>query len=108
MTADPGSWPDAYREGVVEGLFVNEDGQLDVHSTISASSAAVALAHHSSPDRVVAELQSLLASASWSPAFDHTRDAVLDSMHTVTPTLPASARRAWAGIIDNLRIDEEL
>ena len=104
---DAGAWPDAYREGIVQGLFVNEDGQLDAHHTISAPAAATALAHHGDPEHVVAGLRTLFASASWSSAFTYAHDEVLASMHAATPGMPIAARRTWSDIIDDLGSGDE-
>ncbi|WP_159107580.1 abortive infection family protein [Streptomyces rubrogriseus] len=95
-------WPDAYRQGVVEGLFLNEDGQVEARPSISPDCAAEVLQHHSVPDRVLVELRDVLGSASWSVLFQQEHPAVFTAMREEIRRLPALGQRPWADIINDL------
>ncbi|WP_329169464.1 abortive infection family protein (plasmid) [Streptomyces sp. NBC_01267] len=98
----PEQWPDAYREGVVQGLFVNEDGQAHAYAAASADCVAELLQHHSEPERVLSELSTLLAAASWSLTFQHKQVEILTAMKDAQAKVPAQATEIWASIIDEL------
>lgn len=98
----PERWPDAYRHGVVQGLFVNEDGQAHAYAAASADCAAELLQHHSAPERVLTELSAVLASASWSLAFQHKHVEILTAMKDAQAKMPSQANEIWASIIGEL------
>ncbi|UED88169.1 abortive infection family protein [Streptomyces profundus] len=99
----PDAWPDAYREGIVTGLFLNEDGQIYAHPSISPQNAALVLQHHSKAEEVLGELRERLASASWSPFFVYTRQETLAAMHDAAGRLEPAAQPVWAEIIGALQ-----
>ncbi|KDR62718.1 abortive infection family protein [Streptomyces albidoflavus] len=98
----PEHWPDAYREGVVQGLFINEDGQAHAYAAASADCAAELLQHHSAPERVLSDLSTLLAAASWSLTFQHKQAEILASMKSAQSKVPAQATEIWVSIIEKL------
>lgn len=96
---DPQRWPDAYREGVVQGLYVNEDGQAHAYAAASADCAAELLQHHSAPEAVLTMLSGVLESASWSLRFQQNHEVIITSMKEVLRKMPEAARPAWSAII---------
>ncbi|MYU23723.1 abortive infection family protein [Streptomyces sp. SID8352] len=99
---NPERWPDAYRQGVVEGLFLNEDGQVEARPSISSDCAVEVLRHHSAPEQVLTELQNVLGSASWSVIFQQEHPAVITAMREELPRLPDSGQQPWTNIINDL------
>lgn len=101
-TDDPQRWPDAYREGVVQGLFVNEDGQAHAYAAASADCTAELLQHHIAPEEVLTTLSSVLESASWSLRFQRHHHKIITSMKEALRKMPEAARPAWSAIIAGL------
>ncbi|MEV0175417.1 abortive infection family protein [Streptomyces sp. NPDC050803] len=99
---DPQRWPDAYREGVVQGLFVNEDGQAYAYAAASADCAAELLQHHSDPAAVLTRLSILLETASWSLRFQQDHSEIITSMKDMLRKMPEAARPVWSTIIEEL------
>ncbi|MCZ7430154.1 abortive infection family protein [Streptomyces sp. WMMC1477] len=99
---NPERWPDGYRRGVVEGLFINEDGQVETYPPISEASAVQLLGHHSAPDDVLQELHSLLRSASWSGRFRQQHKDTLNQMRSSAPFVPERGQARWNEIISDL------
>ncbi|MFI0577615.1 hypothetical protein [Streptomyces tendae] len=95
-------WPDDYRQGVVEGLFLNEDGQVEARPRISPECAADVLQHHSAPERVLAGLREVLSTASWSVLFQQENPAVITAMREQLPRLPDLGQQPWTDIINDL------
>lgn len=62
-STDPERWTDAYRTGVIEGLFINHDNQIDAYPAASADCAAELLQHHSDAAGVLTQLHRLLQAA---------------------------------------------
>lgn len=98
---DPGRWPDPYREGVTEGLFINEDGRVYAYPAISAPCAAELLQHHSASERALAELRAILRTASWSLPFQQHYTEVIEGMRAA-PHVPSQAQPLWNTIISEL------
>ncbi|MEV8533238.1 abortive infection family protein [Streptomyces sp. NPDC051211] len=101
-STNPDRWPDAYRTGVIEGLFINRDNQVDAYPAASADCAAELLQHHTDPAAVLAELRPLLGSASWSFRFQGRHADVIQSMRDALPKMPADVRPMWNEIADTL------
>jgi len=101
-TVDPQRWPDAYREGAVQGLFVNEDGQADAYAAASADCAAELLQHHSAPETVLTRLADVLQSASWSLRFQQDHRKIITAMKDALRKMPEAARPVWSTIIAEL------
>ena len=99
---DPQQWPDAYREGVVQGLFVNEDGQAYAYAAASADCAAELLQHHSDPADVLTRLSAVLKAASWSLRFQQNHSKIIISMKDVLRRMPEAAEPVWSTIIEEL------
>lgn len=98
----PDRWPDSYREGVVHGLFINADGQAHAYAPASADCAAELLQHHSAPARVLADLSTVLAAASWSLMFQESHAEIIDAMKTASAKMPNEATEIWSEIIADL------
>jgi hypothetical protein len=98
----PERWPDPYREGVVQGLFINADGQAHAYAPASADCAAELLQHHSAPECVLTELSSVLAAASWSLTFQQNHAEIIDAMKIATVKMPSQAAARWSDIIMDL------
>lgn len=99
---DPRRWPDGYREGVVQGLFVNEDGQAHAYAAASADCAAELLQHHSAPGTVLTGLANVLDSASWSLHFQRDHSDIIAAMKDALRKMPDEAKPAWNTIIAGL------
>ncbi|MER7514239.1 abortive infection family protein [Streptomyces lavendulae] len=101
-STDPERWPDAYRTGVIEGLFINGDNQVDAFPMVSADCAAELLQHHNDPAGVLAELHQLLEAASWSFRFQGRYEEAVQAMHKALPKVPAGVRPLWIDIMNTL------
>ncbi|OEJ30022.1 abortive infection family protein [Streptomyces subrutilus] len=101
-STNPERWPDAYRTGVTEGLFINGDNQVDAFPMVSADCAAELLQHHSDAAGVLGELHQLLEAASWSFRFQGRYEAVVQDMHKALPKVPAGVRSLWIDITNAL------
>ncbi|WP_405933627.1 abortive infection family protein [Streptomyces sp. NBC_00827] len=101
-TDAPQRWPDDYREGVVQGLFVNDDGQADAYAAASADCAAELLQHHSAPETVLTRLSDVLESASWSLRFQQDHSDIISAMKQALRKMPEEAKPAWNTIIAGL------
>ncbi|WP_406364412.1 hypothetical protein [Streptomyces sp. NBC_00645] len=99
---DPQRWPDNYREGVVQGLFVNEDGQAHAYAAASADCATELLQHHSAPETVLARLAIVLESASWSLRFQQDHSEIITAMKDALKKVPAAAKPVWSTITAGL------
>ena len=97
-----GRWPDCYREGVVQGLFVNEDGQAHAYAAASADCAAELLQHHSAPGTVLTGLANVLDSASWSLHFQRDHKRHHRGHERRAEKDPDEAKPAWNTIIVGL------
>lgn len=101
-STDPERWSDAYRTGVIEGLFINHDNQIDAYPAASADCAAELLQHHSDAAGVLAELHRLLQAASWSFRFQGRHEDAVQSMHKALPQVPTGVRPLWMDITHTL------
>ncbi|MFI1652177.1 abortive infection family protein [Streptomyces avidinii] len=99
---NPERWPDAYRKGVIEGLFINLDNQVDAYSAASPDCAAELLQHHTTPATVLAELRELLATASWSPRFIRRYAETVAAMQAASLKVPGAAQPIWNDIARDL------
>ncbi|WP_406088829.1 hypothetical protein [Streptomyces sp. NBC_01013] len=79
-----------------------EDGQAHAYAAASADCAAELLQHHSAPERVLTELSAVLASASWSLAFQHKHVEILTAMKDAQAKMPSQANEIWVSIIGEL------
>lgn len=100
---DPGRWPPAYREGALQGLFIDPDGQVFTYPARSATSAAILLRDHPNPDKTLGELRSLMADASWSIEFASRPNETVAALEAATQLIPMPARESWATLIDDLK-----
>jgi hypothetical protein len=100
---DPARWPSAYREGALQGLFINPDGQVFTYPARSASSAAILLRDHPHPDKALCELRGLMADASWSIEFASRPNETIEAMEAATPQIPRPAQETWTALIDDLK-----
>lgn len=99
---DPGRWPPAYREGALQGLFIDPDGQVSL-TPPGALPAAILLRDHPNPDNALCELRSLIADASWSIEFASRPNETIEAMEAATPQIPRPAQKSWAALIANLK-----
>ncbi len=98
------AWPAAYREGLVEGLFLNRAGQVQIDDDILAPRLAVeVIAAQTDAASVLRQLDAKLAHASWSPRFSLGWPRITAAMELAVKVLPApEAQRAWKEIIQRL------
>ncbi|MFG3645097.1 hypothetical protein ACGF3C_32970 [Micromonospora sp. NPDC047762] len=98
-------WPTAYRQGAVEGAFLNAVGQLQVDDglTVIHPSARLAASMPAATEFLQA-LRAKLAEASWSPAFTRVWPQVRDVMrHNLPEFADPVIRQQWAGLIEDLQ-----
>ncbi|MGI5255613.1 abortive infection family protein [Actinacidiphila glaucinigra] len=103
ISLHPERWPDEYRSGALHGLFLNEDGQVFTYPYAIDSAVPALLNGHTAPNRLIQDLASKLASASWSVSFQNAYQDALQTMHRTTPTLPEEARAPWTKLIEELK-----
>ncbi|MEV7458833.1 hypothetical protein [Streptomyces rubiginosohelvolus] len=101
-SAEPTRWPDAYRAGVVEGLFLNEDGQVATDPDFSVTCAAEVLKYHSSPDEVLGRLRELLGTASWTVEFQATHARTIAKMQEDSSRTSGGSVAIWDAIAADL------
>lgn len=105
------AWPAAYREGVVEGAFLNPWGQVQVDDGQRAIRPVARMAD-TVPDPVslIRDLRTKLSAASWSPTFGTTWRAAAAEMRACSGELTDSdARQHWLGIVADVeRLGEVL
>ncbi len=101
-SAEPTRWPDAYRAGVVEGLFLNEDGQVATDPDFSVTCAAEVLKYHSSPDEVLGRLRELLGTASWTVEFQATHARTIAKMQEESSRTSGGSVAIWDAIAADL------
>jgi Abortive infection C-terminus len=98
-------WPAGYREGLAEGLFLDDMGRVDVEEW-GARIAAVVLAAHPDPAAVLCPLLDKISQASWSPRFannEEKRQEVITAMRGAEAVLPTDdGRQCWKGITSQL------
>lgn len=98
------AWPPAYREGTVEGAFLNAAGQVQLDDEHMVIEPVVRMIE-SSPTVVaqVRELRSKLAAASWSPAFVRSWRAATTVMRQNAGRLSSpDAQDGWLGIVADI------
>ncbi|MFZ3474238.1 hypothetical protein ACODT3_04930 [Streptomyces sp. 4.24] len=98
----PERWPDEYRAGVIEGLFLNEDGQVHTYPAAGPECAAELLQHHSAPNNVLEALRELLITASWSIEFQHEHQDAITAMKAALHQVPTDAKPLWRSVISTL------
>ncbi|MGK5738922.1 abortive infection family protein [Micromonospora sp. URMC 103] len=99
-------WPLAYREGAVEGTFLNAAGQLQVDDGLTVIRPAAQLAA-SMPDAAefLRRLRAKLAAASWSPSFAQAWPQIRDVMQrNLTEFTDLAPREGWADLIGDLQV----
>ncbi|MFJ5026142.1 abortive infection family protein [Streptomyces goshikiensis] len=101
-STNPERWPDAYRTGVIEGLFINGDNQVDPRHTVSPLGATYVLEHHSDPTGVLTELRRLIGAASWSFRLKGGHEDVIGTMRATLLRVPADGQALWADITNTL------
>jgi hypothetical protein len=99
------AWPAPYREGVVDGLFLDRSGYLDVNEW-GARHAAAILAVHPDPVGVLTSLKVKIESAGWAYRFINDaegRGSVLSEMRAATAILPQGDGQAvWNEIAERI------
>ncbi|MEV4170188.1 abortive infection family protein [Nonomuraea sp. NPDC049709] len=100
---DDSVWPLAYREGLTEGLFIDQFGQTQVDdSRLGVRLAAEVLLPHPDAARVVDDLRTKLATSAWSSGFARQWQEVVAEMRLHKDVLRTEeARRAWLEITEN-------
>lgn len=101
---DPSAWPLAYRAGLVEGLFIDEFGQVRLDEEAITAPRVIAELHSGYGDMKAALLllRSQLDSASWSPGFARRWRAVVAEMTLVEGSFAPEDRGIWLAIKDDL------
>lgn len=99
---DDALWPLAYREGVAEGLFVDQFGQVSIdENQYGIRLATEVLQPHSEQARVLQELKAKLVNAAWSPTFVRFWQKVVAEMRLHVVLLrEEDARQIWIEIAD--------
>ena len=90
-------WPTGYRTGLVEGLFLDREGYVDV-SAWDAEAAAAVIAPVPAAGQVMQELVDKVGEAGWAYRLANdpaARDDTVAVMHGALAVLPDSARDAW-------------
>lgn len=98
-------WPPAYRAGVVEGLFLDREGYVDIKRWAPPEAATI-VAVHPDVQAVVTELAAKINEASWSHRFATDADEraqVVQAMREAALILPRAAQSAWTDMIDRLQ-----
>jgi Abortive infection C-terminus len=105
---DLGPWPAGYRIGLVEGLFLDREGYVDV-SAWGVAAAASVIAPVPAAGQAIRELSAKVSEASWAYHFANdttARDATVSAMRGALPVLPnEDARAAWNQILCRLQPD---
>jgi hypothetical protein len=97
------AWPSDYREGVVEGLFISDEGQVQIdYDKPGPRLAAQVLAPHPDASGVLLRLAEKLYQSSWAPSFTRQWRAVVDAMRASTGAPPGEAQPVWVRIADSL------
>jgi len=95
------TWPAAYRSGLVEGLFLDRAGFVDVDMWAIRNAARVVAPHPAAAD-VLRGLAGLISQATWSARFaadQSGRDQIAREMPGLAGALPdAETQAAWVAI----------
>ena len=101
-------WPAGYRVGLLEGLFLDRQGYVDV-TAWGAQAAAAVIAPVPSAGDVVQELADKVGQAAWAYQFASnvvTRDGAVAAMRDALAVLPnSSTRDAWNQIVQRFQPD---
>lgn len=99
---DDAVWPLAYREGLTEGLFIDQFGQTQVDdSLLGIRLAAEVLLPHPDAARVLANLKKKLTTSAWSSGFARQWPEVVKEMRLCKDVLRTDeARRVWLETAD--------
>ncbi|WFE48858.1 abortive infection family protein [Micromonospora sp. WMMD1155] len=105
LSQDAVTWPLGYREGVVEGLFLDQFGQVHVDEQARAPRlAAEILAPHSERTRILTELAERIYRSAWSQEFRLIWRQAVAEMHLARRLLgDATAERAWTEIAEHIQ-----
>jgi hypothetical protein len=99
--SDLGVWPPGYRKGLVQGLFLDQDGYVDVKPW-GVKLAARVLAPHPGAKAVLDELRESILQADWSTRYandDENRIEVSRTMQAAAGVLRSpEARVAWGSV----------
>ncbi|WP_433435418.1 abortive infection family protein [Nonomuraea sp. CA-141351] len=104
LSQDDVAWPSEYREGVAEGLFIDQFGQVQVdEQVLGVKLAAEVLSTHADQARVLGDLKEKLSTAAWSPSFVSQWGRVVAEMRLHGTSLrQEAARQVWSEIADYL------
>ncbi|WP_370026419.1 abortive infection family protein [Planotetraspora sp. GP83] len=99
---DDAVWPLAYREGLTEGLFIDQFGQTQVDdSRLGVRLAIEVLLPHPDAARVLTDLKKKLGTSAWSSGFAHQWSEVVKEMRLHKAVLRTEgARNIWLDIAD--------
>lgn len=102
---DPVAWPPGYREGVVEGLFLDQFGQIRVDDGARGPRlAGEVLGPHPDQTRALTELEVKLRRAAWSPEFTVMWQQAVAEMQLVRNLLrEPGAQQVWLNIAEQFR-----
>jgi hypothetical protein len=99
-------WPTGYQTGLLEGLFLDREGYVDI-SAWGAKAAAAVIAPVPFADQVIRELADKVGEAGWAYRFANdtpVREGTVTAMRGALAVLPDSAARdAWEQIIQRLQ-----
>jgi hypothetical protein len=95
------TWPPEYRRGLVEGLFLDRGGFVDV-DTWAVRCAARVVAIHPDPAAVLRDLSAMISQATWSARFAGNvaeREQVAREMPSLAGALPAGeTQEQWQAV----------
>jgi hypothetical protein len=101
---DEAAWPPAYREGVVQGLFLNEAGRLHVDDGVRGPRlAAEVLALSPTAGEALQALQERVTAAAWNPQMVGLWRQVVGEMKLSAAHLPAQPAELWFAIADHVK-----
>ncbi|MFI2664125.1 abortive infection family protein [Micromonospora carbonacea] len=105
LSQDAVAWPLGYREGIVEGLFLDQFGQVHVDEQARAPRlAAEVLAPHPGRRKVLGELAERLCRSAWSEEFRQNWRKVVAEMLLAQRLLgDADAEQVWSAIAEHLQ-----
>ncbi|WP_030334741.1 abortive infection family protein [Micromonospora parva] len=109
QSQDAAAWPLGYREGVVEGLFLDQFGQLHLDEQARAPRLAVEiLAPHPDRTRILVELAERIFRSAWSQDLRLIWRHVVTEMHLAQRLLgDGTAEQVWSAIIEHLQATGE-
>lgn len=99
-------WPEAYRAGLLDGLFLDRNGHLDVNSD-RGQAAALIIAPHPQAAELLQELATKIQDASFAYRFEPPQQYETSrAMNSVAEVVPQGrARDAWSRISKHIDLD---